>query len=266
MDTEKRKIIIVDDVMFQLASLRERLKDRYMVYTANNFEVLLKHLENIKGQADLIIMDINMPEKDGFEITKMLSSFPNYSEIPIIFLTSKREPESLMKAMRLGAVDYLVKPVSDADLFESIEGQLNPGVNESTRQVVLAIDDSLTILKAVSTFLQDKYTVYTLSEPQMIKDMLLNITPDLFILDCNMPKLSGFDLIPIIRSYPTFAKTPIIFLTGEGSKDNLFAAVQLGASDFLTKPIEQKLLLEKVAIQLRDAIFRRRLNQIANEL
>jgi len=210
-------------------------------------------------------MDINMPGKDGFEIATLLKSFPNYSDIPVIFLTSKREPESLMKAMRLGAVDYLVKPVSDADLFEAIDFQLNPGATETLKQVILAIDDSHTILKALSIFLQDKYTVYTLSEPQMLNEMLAKITPDLFILDCNMPKVSGFDLVPIIRSHSEYAKTPIIFLTGEGSKDNLFAAIQLGANDFLTKPIEEKLLQEKVAIHLRDSIFRRRLNQIASE-
>jgi len=265
-ENKKKTIIIVDDVMFQLVSIKERLKDKYVVYTANSYDVLITHLERIEPVPDLIIMDINMPGKDGFEIAESLKKLPDYSEIPVIFLSSKREPETLMRAMRLGAVDYLVKPVSGADLIEAIDLQLNPGANESTKQVILAVDDSHTILKAVCNILQGKYNVYSLSEPEMLNDLLSNITPDLFILDCNMPKLSGFDLVPIIRSHSKYMKTPIIFLSGEGSKDNLFTAIQLGANDFLAKPIDEKMLREKVAINLRDSIFRRRLNQIASEI
>jgi len=129
MKKDKRKIILVDDVMFQLISLKERLKDKYTVYTANTFDVLLQHLSKIKPNPDLIIMDINMPGKDGFEIAEVLKTFPNFADIPVIFLTGKSDPESLTKATQLGAADFLVKPVSDADLIESIEKQLNPADN-----------------------------------------------------------------------------------------------------------------------------------------
>jgi len=119
--------------------------------------------------------------------------------------------------------------------------------NEAVKPVILAIDDNPSILKSINFFLRDDYTVSTLPEPTKILDLLAMITPDLFILDCNMPELDGFDLVPIIRSQPGHEDTPIIFLTGEGTQKNLTDAMQLGASDFLVKPIDENLLREKVA-------------------
>jgi len=118
---------------------------------------------------------------------------------------------------------------------------------EAVKPVVLAVDDNPSILKSINFFLNEKYTVYTLPEPKKIVSLLGKITPDIFILDCNMPEIKGFDLIPFIRSYPDHKDTPIIFLTGEGTQKNLTEAMQLGASDFLVKPIDENLLREKVA-------------------
>ena len=119
--------------------------------------------------------------------------------------------------------------------------------SEAEKKVILAVDDNPSILKSINFFLRDNYTVYTLPEPKKIVSLLAKISPDIFILDCNMPDIKGFDLIPFIRSFPDHKNTPIIFLTGEGTKDNLTEAMKLGASDFLIKPIDENLLREKVA-------------------
>jgi len=72
--------------------------------------------------------------------------------------------------------------------------------------------------------------------------------------------------VPIIRGYTEFTDTPIIFLTGDGTRDNLILAAQLGASDFLVKPIDDVMLREKVDNQLKDFIIRRRIGRIAKLL
>ena len=118
---------------------------------------------------------------------------------------------------------------------------------EAIKPVVLVVDDNPSILKSVNFFLREKYTVSTLPEPKKIEELLTKITPDLFILDCNMPDLNGFDLVPIIRNLPEHKDTPIIFLTGEDTNENFSEAIQLGASAFLTKPIDENLLREKAA-------------------
>jgi len=123
---------------------------------------------------------------------------------------------------------------------------------DTIKQVILVVDDNPSILKSVNFFLREKYIVSTLPEPKKIRELLSKITPGLFILDCNMPDLNGFDLVPIIRDLPDHKDTPIIFLTGEDTIENLSEAMQLGASDFLSKPIDENLLREKVQQHLED--------------
>jgi len=159
-----------------------------------------------------------------------------------------------------------MKPISDTELIECLEYQLNPESTAAIKPVILTVDDSPTILKSVNALLRDKHSVYSLPDSSKIKDLLAMVTPDLFILDCNMPGLSGFDLVPIIRGYTEYTDTPIIFLTGDGTRDNLILAAQLGASDFLVKPIDENLLREKVAQHLKDFIIRRRIGRIAKML
>jgi len=101
------------------------------------------------------------------------------------------------------------------------------------------------------------FTVYTLPEPQKINILLDFIAPDLFLLDYNMPVMSGFDLVPVIRNYPIHKETPIVFLTSEGSRDTLTAAIHLNACDFLLKPIDEVKLQEKMAQHTADFMLRR---------
>jgi len=264
MERPKRKIILVDDIMFHLLSIKERLKDHYMVIPAQTTEMLFHHIAQVNPE--LILLDINMPKNDGYKTIEMLKSEPRYEHMPVVFLTGQKDKDSLMKAINLGAADYLMKPVTDAELIECIEYQINPNGTGAMKPVVLAVDDSPTILKSVNVFLRDRYVVYTLPEPEKLKDLLTMVTPDLFILDCNMPLVSGFDLVPIIRGYSSYENTPIIFLTGEGTIDNFSVAMNLGASDFLVKPINEDMLREKVAFHLKDFIIRRRLNKISQGL
>jgi DNA-binding response OmpR family regulator len=98
--------------------------------------------------------------------------------------------------------------------------------------------------------LSGQYSVYTLphvANEQVLLELLRKITPDLFILDCNMPVFSGFDLIPIIRSFEEHKDTPIVFLTSVGDIDHKSAAIMLGARDFLIKPLSADALRQKVA-------------------
>jgi len=115
------------------------------------------------------------------------------------------------------------------------------------RPVILAVDDSPAILQSITSVLSGEYKVYTLPKPEELERVLQNVTPDLFLLDYKMPGINGFELVPIIRSYEEHAETPIIFLTSEGTVDNVTAAMSLGASDFTAKPFKVDQLREKIA-------------------
>jgi CheY-like chemotaxis protein len=122
---------------------------------------------------------------------------------------------------------------------------------ESARKLkILAIDDMLFILQTISQALSKEYKVYKLTNPSMLEDALQYVTPELFLLDCDMPKRSGFELVPAIRSYEAHKTTPIIFLTSTGTADNISTAIKLGAADYVVKPFQAPLLRQKIAANI----------------
>jgi PleD family two-component response regulator len=259
LELSRKTIILVDDIGFHLMSVKDRLKSHYKVYPAQSVEILFDIL--LKVMPDLILMDLNMPEVDGFEAMEKLNAIKHYKNIPVIVLSSSKERKGALHAMNLGAADFVAKPFTDTDLIESIELQLDPEKKAKLRPVVLAVDDDPSILKTVSFQLGERYKVHTLPNPNKIKMLLNSLTPDLFLLDYNMPGCSGFDLVPIIRSLPEHTDTPIVYLTTEGTEDKITTAAHLGASGFILKPVDGKILREKVAQNLKDYIIRRRIRR-----
>ena len=259
MPKNRRKIILVDDLNLHLLSTKERLRD-YEIFPAQSAEIMFEILERV--EPELILMDINMPESNGFETLDRLKSDARYTHIPVVFLTAQHDKECVKKGIRLGAADFITKPFTDSKLIDCIEYQFSPELQVADKPVVLAIDDDPSILKSINYLLNDKYQVRTLPDPDIMKELLKIIKPDLFILDCNMPTISGFELVPIIRNMPNHEDTPIIFLTSDGIADNVYAATSIGASDFLVKPINEDLFREKVAKHLHGYVMRRRMRTL----
>jgi DNA-binding response OmpR family regulator len=255
MENTRRKIMLVDDDPECRLQGRAILKDIYEVYPLPSSSKLFDMLG--KFSPDLILLDINMPICDGFETLKRLKSNPRYEHIPVIFLSASKDKKTVLKGSALGAAGFMTKPFTADDLFEHVERCLNPHKEENTpskkmyfkneKPVVLAIDDSPDVLKSVFSMLRDNYKVFALPKPDKLKDFLAKTTPDIFLLDYQMPDISGFDLIPVIREFPEHKETPIIFLTSAGTIEHLTVAVDLGASDFIVKPFEMDVLRSKVA-------------------
>jgi DNA-binding response OmpR family regulator len=261
LDTDEledlKKIILVDDLNFHLLSTKERLKKHYEVYPAQSAEELFEIIDDV--EPELILLDINMPDSNGYETLERLHANSRYAKIPVIFLTSNTDKKSVMMGMNLGAADYITKPFTVENLVECIDYHLSPKSREENKPIVLAIDDNPSILKSIGYILGDISTVYTLPEPEKVHSLLNVVVPDLFLLDCKMPVIGGFELVPVIRSHPEHDETPILFLTSEGTIDNITVAINLGASDFLVKPINEAMLREKVELHVRDFMIRRRI-------
>ncbi len=128
---------------------------------------------------------------------------------------------------------------------------------EKTRKLrVMAVDDTAIMLNTISAVLSDTYKVIPLNKPTLLEKVLQKLTPELFLLDYKMPELSGFDLIPIIRSFKEHQNTPIIILTAVGTVNNISAAIALGACDFIVKPFEPQVLRERIARHIvRKSLF-----------
>jgi CheY-like chemotaxis protein len=134
----------------------------------------------------------------------------------------------------------------ESQSLKQVLGQIDQ--EEGTRKMrVLAVDDALVILKLITSALEKDYKVYGISDPTLLENFLNQVTPELFILDYNMPKRTGFELVPIIRSFKEHSTTPIIFLTSLGTHESVSAAFALGACDYIVKPLHDEILREKVA-------------------
>jgi len=108
MDNTRHKIILVDDNMATLNQGKSLLQAYYKVYTIQSAIILFENLEHYLP--DLILLDVEMPEMNGFEVIKKLKADLRYKDIPVIFLTSKSDEESRKEGLKLGAVDFITKP------------------------------------------------------------------------------------------------------------------------------------------------------------
>lgn len=117
---EEAKILIVDDVPENLEIAGNILENSgYDVYTADSGKTALELLGNV--QMDLILLDIMMPQLDGFETCKIIKNDINTRNIPILFLTAKVDVESVTMGFEYGAVDYIRKPFNAFEMLARVK-------------------------------------------------------------------------------------------------------------------------------------------------
>ncbi len=120
---ERQTLLIVDDTPDNMTLLSALLKDRYRIKVATSGERALK-IAMTTPLPDLILLDIMMPGMDGYEVCQRLKADPQTSDIPIIFLTAKARVEDEEKGLKLGAVDYITKPISPPIVLTRVETHL----------------------------------------------------------------------------------------------------------------------------------------------
>ena len=152
----KAKILIVDDVLANIKVLKETLKTDFKIIFALNGN---KAIEIVKSDPpDLILLDIMMPDMDGYEVCRILKSDPKTRNIPIIFLTARTDTEDETKGLQLGAVDYIVKPINPA----IVSARVNTHLNLANRTAELR--QSLTDLDLRNRFIRQTFGRYLSDE------------------------------------------------------------------------------------------------------
>ena len=187
MEATRRKIILVEDNMANLDMGRNMLKTSYEVYPAPSAAKLFDILENVLP--DLILLDIEMPEMNGYEAIKKLKADSRFREIPVIFLTAKGDESSELEGFELGAMDYVSKPFSAPLLLKRITNQLliaqqkrdlkdyaenlEQKVNEKTREVLNLKNAVLATVSDLVEF-RDKLTGGHISRTQLYIKALID--------------------------------------------------------------------------------------------
>jgi len=147
----KPRVLIVDDMKSNLLNMKSILtsKEDYQIATAENGKTALKKAKAQK--LDLILLDVVMPDISGFDVCRELKKMPQTKEIPVIFLTSKNDPDSIIEGFSCGAVDYVHKPFVEEELLA--RARVHIQLNKTKKELIEAKDKAELATNAKSMFL-----------------------------------------------------------------------------------------------------------------
>ena len=155
-------VLIVDDTVKNLQVLGTILKaENYKIAVATNGNQAILTANEIKP--DLILLDVMMPELDGFETCKKLKSLSETKDIPVIFLTAKVETEDIIEGFKAGAVDYITKPFNSYELKARVKTHVELKISKDLLEQKNAILKKLSITDGLTGLFNHRYTMDALS-------------------------------------------------------------------------------------------------------
>ncbi|NJN98359.1 MAG: response regulator [Anaerolineales bacterium] len=203
----------------------------------------------------VIFLDLLMPGQTGWEVLAQLKADPRTQDIPVIIVSVVDERA---KGLAAGAVEYLVKPISRETLRQVMSAVV--GTPESVREalvivpetgrirarILLAEDNEINI-EVINEYLQDEgYRVVLARNGREALAQATEIRPDLILMDIQMPEMDGLEAIRRLRARAEFATTPIIALTALAMPGDRERCLDAGATEYLTKPVSLKRLVELI--------------------
>jgi PAS domain S-box-containing protein len=201
--TEKSNILIVDDSTVNLFLLEEQLKDEYTIISATHGSEAIEKA-NATPQPDIILLDIIMPDMDGYEVCSRLKRAPKTSAIPIIFITSEDEADKETYGLKLGASDYITRPFN----IEIVKSRINIHLDLKKNQE--ALESAILELKEKETYLET--IMETIQNGVIISDPQTHLIIDVNPFFCDMVGTKRKDLLG--NDYRDYLGT------GETNKDN----------------------------------------------
>ena len=131
------------------------------------------------------------------------------------------------------------------------------------QKTIFVVDDSGTNLSMAEEALEKQYAVITLSSALKMFAILDKVTPDLILLDIEMPQMDGFEAMKRLKGHDLHAEIPVIFLTAMSDPSNEAHGIELGAVDFIAKPFSEPVLLNRIKYHLHvDELIRERTEQL----
>lgn len=271
------RILVVDDTPLNVKLLVAKLvHDYYVVTTAENGREALKKVEEEKP--DIILLDIMMPEMDGFETCQRLKNNPATAHIPIIIITALSDISDRVRGLAAGADDFLSKPIDDLALMARIRSllrmkilmdewrsreatalQLSPVLAETLsaplsvrngRVLVVSDDatDAAAIREALAPLAAHVIETKTIVEAE---DLVEKGSFDLVFSNLDFKGEDGLTICPCLRSNPLTRHVPILLIGNPGETDLVAKGLDLGANDYLIRPLDPHELFARARTQLR---------------
>jgi two-component system, sensor histidine kinase and response regulator len=256
------RVLVVDDNSTNRRIMEQMLKSRHMQpTTADSGETALRlmkiAMEN-EQPYQLLLMDVHMPNMDGFELARRIRQYPEYKNVKLVILTSAGMRSDAIRCRNLSIEAYLTKPVKQSSLLNAIStvlGTTEPEVpvplltqhtlREYMRSLrILLAEDNLVNQKiAANMFEKRGHTVVIANDGQAAVtawEMHKNNPFDLVIMDVQMPKMDGLEATAFIREREKGSSKhiPIIALTAHAMKGDQEACLAAGMDAYVSKPIK----------------------------
>lgn len=199
----------------------------------------------------VLIMDVVF-SGDSLAGPQIIADLPDdiRASVPVIFVSSRGDIASRLSAVRAGASAYFTKPVDMGQLIDKLD-KLTVETSPQAAKILI-VDDSPSLASFYSMTLQSAgMETIVVNDPLKVLDALGKFTPELILVDMYMPGCNGLELAKIIRQQEFYVSTPIVFLSAELDVEKHLEAMQFGADDFLTKPIEPSHLISSVASRVQ---------------
>jgi len=253
-----KKILIIEDEKVLLDVLEKKLAQQgYEVLVAQDGDEGIRKIK--EGKPDLILLDIIMPKKDGFEVLAEKAQDEEISDIPVIIISNSGQPVEIDKALRMGVKDYLVKTEFDPEevivkVVKILGGQLAGDQKEavykkakvegkkingnvSGGKILIVEDDKFLrdlILKKLKT--EGYETIFAVDGEEALKTTKEE-KPVLVLLDLILPGIDGFEVLKQLKADASenIRQIPVIILSNLGQRDDVEKGINLGAADFLIK-------------------------------
>ncbi|CAN5510914.1 hypothetical protein BH10BAC5_BH10BAC5_16410 [soil metagenome] len=265
MVKNNRHILVVDDdeVTRKLISFN-LLKEGYDVFETGT----VKNASDILNSTpiDLVFCDVIMEGVDGFEFCKSVRRVDKHKALPFVFITSSGSNEVKLKAIDIGADDFLIKPVDIPDLIlktnsilkrieiykaYGIRNKLEGSFRDETMKLMLVDDDPIIIKILNVTFKTAGIDCHTFGNAKAALEKVDEIKPDLILADLSMPDMDGFEFRKILLTNPIHRHIPFVFITSNDSDNVILEGYDLDIKDFIVKSTNPKVITAKITNLLK---------------
>src|SRR5256885_65211 len=234
---------------------------------------------------DIILLDIMMPRMDGFEVCRRLKANPRTADIPVVMVTALSDIADRLRGLEAGADDFLTKPVNDIALFarvrslvrlkrmmeefrlrEEVCGRFSSGngaeaaEDTSPASILLLKEPGFAATRIVETLTPVAKAVLhatSCAEAQILIDHSI----ELVIASLTMPDADPLRLVSQWRASEATRQVPILLIAGEGELPRLAKGLDLGATDYLIRPVDRNELLARTRTQIRRKRLQDRLRE-----
>lgn len=285
--TMTAKVLVVDDVHV----IRKVLEAKLL---AEFFEVVLagsgqEALEKAHSESpDIILLDVMMPDIDGFEVCRRLKADPLTNHIPVVMITGLDQPSDRVTGLEAGADDFLTKPTNDVALFARVRNLVRlktmfdelrmrevTGLSLGASRHADPVREAAALLNAAILLVEDDPAMVELIRGQLAYQSGLRVVSgdvearqavrdsdwDLVIVSLTLPGQNGLRLCAHLRSSERLRQVPVLVLSKVGDDRSLLRALDLGVNDYVAKPPDRAELQARVNTQLRRKSFQDRLRE-----